>query len=85
MPEISRFLGIIIAIYYKDHGPPHFHAVYGEFEITMEIETGLVNGHFPARALSHVMEWYGMHRDELLQDWILAEQKKPLNKIQPLE
>ena len=56
MPELSRFLGIIIAMYYRDHGPPHFHAVYGEFEITVEIESGRVNGNFPKRALAHVLE-----------------------------
>jgi hypothetical protein len=42
MPEISRFLGIVIAMYYDDHVPPHFHAKYGEFEITVEIESGAV-------------------------------------------
>lgn len=85
MPEISRFLGIIIAIFYKDHSPPHFHAKYGEYDIAVEIMTGLVDGEFPKRALSHVMEWYGLHKDELLQDWDLAGQGKPLKTIQPLE
>ena len=47
MPEISRFLGIIIRMYYRDHAPPHFHAEYGEYEITVEIATGIVTGHFP--------------------------------------
>ncbi len=55
MPEISRFLGIIIAIFYKDHAPPHFHAKYSDYEITIEIKEGVVNGQFPKRALSHVM------------------------------
>ena len=53
MPELSRFLGIVIAMYYRDHNPPHFHAVYGGFEITVEIATGKVNGEFPKRALAH--------------------------------
>ena len=56
MPEISRFLGIVIAILYRDHEPPHFHATYGEYEITVGIRDGLVTGRFPRRALGHVLE-----------------------------
>lgn len=52
MPEISRFLGIVIAMFYRDHGPPHFHAVYSGYRITVEIETGQVGGTFPRRALA---------------------------------
>jgi hypothetical protein len=85
MPEISRFLGIIIAIFYKDHSPPHFHAKYGEYDITVEIMTGVVNGEFPKRALFHVLEWHELYKEELLQDWDLARQGKPLKTIQPLE
>ena len=85
MPEICRFLGIIIRMYYRDHAPPHFHAEYGEYEITVEIKTGIVSGQFPRRALSAVLEWYELHKEELLQDWRLAEQRKPLNLIEPLE
>lgn len=66
MPVISRFLGIAIAILYRDHAPPHFHATYGDFEITVAIRDGAVNGRFPPRALAHVLEWAGLHRDELL-------------------
>ena len=85
MPEICRFLGIIIRMYYRDHAPPHFHAEYGEYEITVEIITGVVSGKFPRRALNAVMEWYELHKEELLKDWSLAEQRKPLNIIEPLE
>ena len=56
MLEISRFLGIIIAMFYREHAPPHVHAVYGEFDITVAIETGIVSGQFPQRALAHVLE-----------------------------
>lgn len=56
MPEISRFLGIVIAMFHRDHNPAHFHAYYGEFMITVEIETGTVSGKFPRRALTHVLE-----------------------------
>lgn len=85
MPEISRFLGIVIAIFYKDHEPPHFHAVYGDFEITVDIVTGVIGGQFPRRALRHVLEWYELHREELLEDWELARNRQPLKKIAPLE
>ncbi len=85
MPEISRFLGIVVAMFYKDHAPPHFHAVYGEFEIKVEVQTGVVTGQFPKRALRHVLEWLDLHRDELVQDWELAREERPLNRIAPLE
>jgi hypothetical protein len=85
MPELSRFLGIVIAMYYRDHGPPHFHAIYGDFEITVEIESGKVNGEFPKRALSHVQEWRQRHGAELLADWELARRSEPLKRIEPLE
>ena len=85
MPEISRFLGIVIAMYYCDHAPPHFHALYGEHEVTIDIANGEVNGGFPRRALAHVQEWRILHRDELLNTWILACASKPLPRIEPLE
>ena len=85
MPEISRFLGIVIAILYRDHEPPHFHATYGEYEITGGIRDGVVKGKFPRRALAHVLEWYGLHREELEKDWQLAKERKPLLPIAPLE
>lgn len=85
MPELSRFLGIVIAMYYRDHPPPHFHAIYGEFDITVEIESGKVNGPFPKRALAHVLEWSTLHRQELLDAWALARSSRPLPKIEPLE
>jgi len=85
MPEISRFLGIVIRMYYREHAPPHFHAEYGEHEITVEIESGVVNGHFPRRALTAVLEWYELHRDELRNNWQLARQDQPLHRIDPLE
>jgi uncharacterized protein DUF4160 len=57
MPEISRFLGIVVAMYYRDHGPPHCRALYGDFEATVNIVTGELNGFLPNRALTHVQEW----------------------------
>lgn len=85
MPEISRFLGIVIGIFPRDHEPAHFHAVYGEYQIIVEIETGVIHGDFPKRALKHVLEWEDLHRKELLHNWILAQQGRPCYKISPLE
>ena len=85
MPEISRFLGIVIAMFYRDHVPPHFHAIYGDYEITVEIKSGIVRGDFPKRALRLVLEWLDLHKDELLEDWRLVEARRPLKKIAPLE
>ena len=85
MPELSRFLGIVITMFYRDHAPPHFHATYGAFDIEVSIENGVVTGTFPKRALGHVLEWYDLHKDELREDWMLASRRKPLKKIAPLE
>lgn len=85
MPELSRFLGIVVYMLYDDHKPPHFHAEYGEYKISVEIESGVVEGRFPRRALRAVLEWHELHRDELLDDWRLAEAHQPLQKIAPLE
>jgi hypothetical protein len=85
MPEISRFLGIVIAMYYRDHAPPHFHAIYGEYEATIEVESGHVNGQLPRRALAHVQEWRTLHKNELADIWSLARASKPLRRIDPLE
>jgi hypothetical protein len=85
VPEISRFLGIIIYMNWGDHPLPHFHARYSGYEITVEIETGVVRGEFPKRAMRAVLEWLDLHQPELMQDWALAEQRKPLLPILPLE
>lgn len=85
MPEISRFLGIVIKMFYRDHAPPHFHAEYEDRQIKVYLGTGVVEGRFPNRARRQVLEWYHLHRRELEEDWKLAEQGKPLKRIQPLE
>jgi len=85
MPELCRFLGIVIYMLYDDHRPPHFHAEYGDFKISVEIGTGIVEGRFPRRALAALMEWYVLHKDELADDWRLAAEHQPLNRISPLE
>lgn len=85
MPEISRFLGIVIAMYYQEHQPPHFHAKYGNQTCVFSIaDLKLIEGSLPNRVVSLVLEWAFEHRDELMEDWELAMVKKPLRKIEPL-
>jgi hypothetical protein len=86
MPEISRFFGIIIAVFYDDHNPPHIHARYGGQKVAIEIKTlRVLEGEIPPRALGLVMEWASLHKDELIQDWELAKLNKPPKKIEPLK
>ena len=85
MPELSRFLGIVIGMFYREHGAPHFHAVYGGHEISVEVETGRIHGQFPPRALKLVVEWRDLHKAELLENWALAKAGEPLKAIAPLE
>jgi hypothetical protein len=85
MPEISRFCGIIISMFYDDHNPPHFHARYGSYKVAIRIKDFMVlEGNLPPKALGLVMEWVAIHKDELLKDWELAKQQKPLFQIEPL-
>jgi len=85
MPEISRFLGIIVFMNFNDHNPPHFHAKYGDYQVTVEIHTGIVEGKFPKRALSLLLEWYDLHKDELFANWNSLLSSGEYTKIQPLE
>lgn len=85
MPEICRFLGIVIYMIHGDHPPPHFHAQYGEYHISVEIQSGVVDGKFPRRALNAVLEWYMLHKEELAGNWERAERHEQLMKIEPLE
>ena len=85
MPRISAFYGIIIAMYFDDHPPPHFHARYGEYEAQVAIATGeVLGGELPRRASALVKEWADLHRDELIADWDLAARQEPLRRIEPL-
>ena len=85
MPVICRFFGIVIFMYWKDHAPPHFHAKYGDDEIVVEIRSGKISGSMSNRAIKMIQEWRKLHKDDLLKDWELAEQKKALCAIKPLE
>jgi len=86
MPTISMFYGIIIQMFWGDHAPPHFHALYGEFEIIIDIRTlEIIKGKMPRRALALVLEWASIHRDELIKDWDLCVKNQSPKRISPLE
>jgi hypothetical protein len=85
MPEICRFFGISIKMYFADHPPPHFHAEYGEHRAVIEIRTLVViGGQLPPRALGLVVEWASQHQTELLELWERAQNHQPLHKLPPL-
>jgi hypothetical protein len=85
MPTISRFYGILIQMYFADHAPPHFHALYAEFEALIAIQTfEVIRGELPPRAMALVLEWAQQHRKELIRDWELCVQNQMPEKIRPL-
>lgn len=85
MPRISTFYGIVIAMYYRDHAPPHFHAIYGEHEATIVIATlAVLSGSLPTRALRLVRDWARIHGGELDSNWQKARDRMPLDTIEPL-
>jgi hypothetical protein len=85
MPELSRFFGIVIAMYYDDHPPPHFHAIYGSEKAEFRIDPlGLLKGRLPPRALALVMEWAMLHQAELLDAWERRAAGQPPPRIEPL-
>ena len=86
MPEVSRFFGIAIRFYYNDHEPAHFHAVYGEHEALIEIETlAVLRGELPRRALALVLEWTALHRVAVRMNWENARLGVPPTPIAPLD
>lgn len=86
MPEISRFFGIIVAMFYDDHEPPHFHVRYGEHKAIIAIDTlAVVAGELPARVLGLATEWAALHRTELEENWRRARARQELKAIPPLE
>jgi len=85
MPEICRFYGIIIAMFFDDHNPPHFHARYGKDNVAIEISSlRVLEGQISPRALGLVVEWASQHKRELLANWDLAKNSQPIKKIPPL-
>jgi hypothetical protein len=86
MPTLSTFYGVLIQMFWNEHAPPHFHALYGEFEALIDVRTlEVIRGQLPKRALALVLEWASQHRDELMEDWRLCESRQPPKKIEPLE
>ena len=86
MPTISQFYGIVIRMHFDDHAPPHFHALYGEFEAAIRIQPlAMMDGHLPPRALGMVMEWGRLHARGLLENWEQARARMPLDPIPPLD
>lgn len=85
MPVISRFFGIVVFMFWREYAPPHFHARYGDEEVVVDIERGTVTGSMSRRGLALVQEWQALHTKELLENWKLAEQKRSLKRIEPLE
>jgi hypothetical protein len=85
MPQISRFFGIIISMYFDDHNPPHFHARYSEFEAIISIKDfSVLEGDIPSRALGLVIEWASLHKAELEEDWELVKSFRLPKSIEPL-
>ena len=85
MPEISRFYGIIIGMFFNEHNPPHFHVKYEEYKAEITIKDGIVTGKLPRRALNLVFEWLDLHRDELLENWKRGENRESFIKIGSLK
>ncbi|MEO8210412.1 MAG: DUF4160 domain-containing protein [bacterium] len=86
MPQISRFFGIIISMYFDDHNPPHFHARYGEFESLIAInDFSILEGNLPSRALSLVIEWASINKNLLKENWTLIQNNNAPNPIKPLQ
>jgi len=85
MPEISRFLGVVILMHFREHNPPHFHARYNEYEAAILIESlGVMQGQLPPRVLSLVVEWAGLHQAELLENWATLQSTGRYQRIEPL-
>lgn len=86
MPEISRFYGIVIRMFFREHAPPHFHASYGEEEALISIETlSVISGRLSPRSLGLVVEWASLHRDELKKNWNKVNRYEQPDKIEPLK
>ena len=85
MPTLSAFYGIVIQMFWADHAPPHFHALYAEYEALIDIRNlSVLRGSLPRRALALVLEWSEEHREELMEDWNLCRQLKTPKSIPPL-
>ena len=85
MPEICRFYGIVIYLYWMYHNPPHIHVVYGDYECSISIMERIVDGKIPAKVVSKVNQWIDIHQDEILKLWEKASKGEKIEKIEPLK
>ncbi len=86
MPELSRFYGVVVYMFFSDHNPPHFHIKYQKNHATINLETfDIIKGKLPRRALALVLEWASLHRTELRESWKLCVKNKNPHKIKPLD
>lgn len=85
MPEISRFYGIVVQMFFNEHNPPHFHVTYGDFKAVIDLQDEVVNGFMPKRALKLIFEWMDIHKQELLENWEMCRVGKMPEKIEPLK
>lgn len=86
MPELSRFYGIVIRMYFGDHPPPHFHAIYGSSNAVIDIESlTFIEGILPPRARGLVIEWATIHQDELREAFRKAKELEAPGQIPPLD
>ena len=85
MPEVSRFLGIVILMYFDEHNPPHFHVRYQRYEAAIDIRTlGVMQGTLPPRIHGLVIKWAGLHQHKLLENWNRCRHETQPDKIPPL-
>ncbi len=85
MPTISYFYGVVIQMFAGDHPPPHFHAMYAEYETLIDLrDLRILAGSLPRRAMAFVLEWASEHRDELMENWDRCQRMQQPKKIAPL-
>jgi Domain of unknown function (DUF4160) len=86
VPTISVFYGIVIQMFWRDHAPPHFHALYAEYEALIDLRNfSVIRGSLPGRAMALVLEWADHHRDELVENWDLCRRMQTPKPIEPLK
>lgn len=84
MPEISRFYGIIISLFWRDHNPPHVHFSYQDYECSISVLERIVDGKAPAKVIAKVNEWIDLHESEILTLWEKAQKGEQIGRIEPL-
>lgn len=85
MPEISKFFGIIVSLYWRDHNPPHIHFTYGDYECSISVFDRVVDGKAPSKVIAKVNEWMNLHEAEILTLWEKAQKGEKIGRIEPLK